>query len=716
MLFPILHRMRSAAAAGVVAVLAFITPAAAHGQSATVAIDTAAKAQVIDGFGTCVAGSEAQQSWWQQLYYDDLGASILRMDLLPRFKAPYSDFRYNSPWFHNNPALPGPENNNVRTYTGAADYGRNFSGRQAPIAVMSPDIDANIAFFDFTESGVRSAGLAAQAGESRTQALGDFKLIGSLWSPAPWLKISSGNKIRGQSGILPVNGTAWPFIWGGNFSGGKLDVSDTKLAIFHDGVEPTSALTQFARGTVAYLRGFQNTYGVRFYAISIQNELNFETFYNSCTYPLSSQYIAALKAVRAELERYPDLAPIRIKGPEDLLGGDAYGMWQYGGGATTTHKNLQLLRDIAADPAAAAAVDFFAIHGYAGDGLNSAGSDPKLWSWWKNGWSSSPAAGIPANVKGFQSYAKKSWMTETSGEATPWLSPSSGFPKNGGFSIALKIHQALTAGRQSAWVYWQLTDGSSAGTETLTDSATRNNAPKYVAAKHFFRYIRPGAVRVAANVTGNTSLSASAYADEFENSLTVVLINASSTAVPVTFALPGFPERLASYTRVQSSNGSLWQTSNLAPANQAVSTSVPAYGVVTLHGRGAGFLTWRGENFTREEISSGVAGRNATPAADGIANQTKYALAIADPKSPTQAGLPAVVRTANGTFQMRFLRARAESTYEVQASNDLTTWTTIATNPGAVSTTQQVTVPDDLVKLPPVTGGRRFMRLRLTVP
>jgi hypothetical protein len=81
---------------------------------------------------------------------------------------------------------------------------------------------------------------------------------------------------------MPVPGTRWPFIWGGNFAGGKLDTSDTPLSIFDDsaqgGTGPTSALTQFARCTAAYLRGFQQSYQVRFYAVSIQNELNFEEF------------------------------------------------------------------------------------------------------------------------------------------------------------------------------------------------------------------------------------------------------------------------------------------------------------------------------------------------------------------------------------------------------------------------------------------------------
>ena len=67
----------------------------------------------MDGFGTCFSGTEGEQGWWQNLYFNDLQASMLRMDLTPVFKSPYSDYTYNSPWFHNNPSLPGPDNNNA---------------------------------------------------------------------------------------------------------------------------------------------------------------------------------------------------------------------------------------------------------------------------------------------------------------------------------------------------------------------------------------------------------------------------------------------------------------------------------------------------------------------------------------------------------------------------------------------------------------------------
>jgi O-glycosyl hydrolase len=573
-----------ARAAALVAALVAIT---AHAQQVT--IDSSVRYQVIDGFGTCHSGDVAGESWFQQLYYDDLRASILRVDITPPFVSPYSDHVYNSPWFGNTPSIDngGPEGNYVRTYTNATDYTRLFGGQHATIAVMGPDIDANVALFDFAKVSV--PGGLAQLGKSKAAELGGFKLYGSMWSPAPWLKLSSGNSWPGGDYPLPTAGTPWPFIWGGNFAGGILDTSATPRAEFDDsslgGSGPTSALTQFARSLAAYLRGFQSTYGVSFYALSIQNEVNFEEFYNSCAYPLSAQYLAALKVARAELDKYDDLRDILIAGPEDLLGGDAWGLWQYGGGSDVTHKNLQYLQAIGADPTAAAAIGFFNIHGYDADGASSAGADPQSWIWWVNGWSAAPAAGLPATVAGFAAYGKKSWMTETSGEQTAWLAPTSGFPGQGGWSIAVKIHQALTTGRESAWLYWQLSDGNPLAAETLTDATALATSPKYVAAKHFFRHIRPGAQAVSAT-SGATTLLASAYVHDTAGTLTVVLVNAADAAATATVALPAAPAGLGAFDSYTSSNGNLWSAGTLAAVGGQLTVTVPAYGVVTLVAQG----------------------------------------------------------------------------------------------------------------------------------
>jgi O-glycosyl hydrolase len=563
---------------------------AAHAQ--TVTLDTAdtGRRQTMDGFGSCLYGTEARQNWWQTLFYDDLQASILRVDLTPKFKSPWSgqNGTYNSPWFHNNPPLPGPDGNNVRIYTNATSYTNLYNGWSAPIAVMGPNINQNTNYFDFNHAGPRTAGLAARAGASRSNQLGGFKLIGSLWSPAPWVKISSGNTISGHSSPLPANDTPWPFVWYDNFSGGRLDTSGIARDEFNDaalgGSGPTSALTQFARGIAAYIRGFQQAYGVQFHAISIQNELNFEEFYNSCTYPLSAGYIAALKAVRAEFDLYPDLAPIQIMGPEDLLGGDAYGLWQYGGGGSTIHKNLQYLQNIFADPQASNALSFFCIHGYASDGVNAANATPTQWNWWANGWTASPAPGIPSNVRGYTFFNKKSWMTETSGENPAWLFPTSGYPSEGAWGLALRIHQPLAAGQQSAWIYWQTTDGSSVGAQTLTDANLRTNAAKYVAAKHYFRYIRPGAVRVDAAITGTSNLLATAFLHETNRTITLVLLNTSASSISADIRVPTSPFAITSFRAFTSHNGDLWRSSSVAVSNGVASVTVPGYGVATLYG------------------------------------------------------------------------------------------------------------------------------------
>jgi O-glycosyl hydrolase len=565
-------------------------------QAQTVTIDTspAGQRQVIDGFGSCLSGNEASTTtWWTNLYYGDLQASMLRMDLTPAFTSVYSANNYNSPSYGN----AGPNANYVRAYTNSASYTNVYNGSQARIAVMGPNIDSNIAYFNFTGSGSspQVAGVAARAGLARLTSLGDFKLFGSFWSPMPWVKVADGNTYGAGGSSLPPGGTPYPFIWLGNFSGGMLDTSGAPLPQFDDsalgGTGPTSALTQFARAVAAELRGFQNTYGLPFYSISIQNELDFDEFYNSCFYPLTNGYLAALKAVRAELNQYPDLAGIKIMGPEDVLGGDAYGMWQYGGGSSTAAKNLQFVQAVEADPVAASAEAFFCIHGYDSDGVSAAAATATQWDWWANGWESSPGSGIPANVHGFTYFGKKSWMTETSGEDPAWLSPSSGFPDAGAWSVALRIQQALTAGQESAWAYWQMTDGNAVSDDTLTDSSTLQNSPKYVAAKHFFRYIRPNSIRCEATVTGSTTLTASAFLHQTNGAMTIVLINSTNIPIPAVIKSPAQPIGIAFWQTFTSSDGSYWKTSTNTIANGTATVSIPGYGVVTLYGMAPPTLT-----------------------------------------------------------------------------------------------------------------------------
>ena len=278
-------------------------------------------------------------------------------------------------------------------------------------------------------------------------------------------------------------------------------------------------------------------------------------------------------------------------GPEDLIGG-GWSLWQTGGGpAGSTERGLQIINKLAEDADAMKALSFFNVHGYGSDGIKPGGANSTEWKYWAEGWSSAPAQGLPMSVKGFAALGKKSWMTETSGEKTDWLDPVGAFPSGGAFSISLKIHQALTTGQQSAWLYWTYANPAGKGVHVdafhLTDATLLDKSPKYVAAKHYFRYIRPNAVAIATTTAGPATLLASAYVHAVDKTLTVVLVNTAPADEAVSIPVPKLMEGATTFETVVSRDSKLWVESNTSVIDGAVGVTVPGYGVVTVQGREA---------------------------------------------------------------------------------------------------------------------------------
>src|SRR5690606_235344 len=167
------------------------------------------------------------------------------------------------------------------------------------------------------------------------------------------------------------------------------------------------------------------------------------------------------------------------------------------------------------------------------------------------------------------------------------LYPENGFPNQGGFSVAMRIHQALTTGMQSAWVYWTFVDGDSEVSDFgLTNQQAQASSPKYNAAKHFFRHIRPGAVRVDAASDAATIWS-SAYVHDEDGTLTVVLLNTSATDANVRIQLPTTPTGITRFDTYATSDGSYWQAESADVYEYETTVLIPRYGVVTLVGQGA---------------------------------------------------------------------------------------------------------------------------------
>ena len=118
----------------------------------------------------------------------------------------------------------------------------------------------------------------------------------------------------------------------------------------------------------------------------------------------------------------------------------------------------------------------------------------------------------------------------------------------------------------------------------LTDSSTLQNSPKYIAAKHFFRYIRPNSICVNAPVTGSTTLTASAFLQTTNGTMTIVLVNSTNTAAQAIINSPAQPAGITSWQTFTSSDGSYWNISTNTITNGMATVGVPGYGVVTLYG------------------------------------------------------------------------------------------------------------------------------------
>jgi hypothetical protein len=134
-------------------------------------------------------------------------------------------------------------------------------------------------------------------------------------------------------------------------------------------------------------------------------------------------------------------------------------------------------------------------------------------------------------------------------------------------------------------------------------------------------------------------------------------------------------------------------------------TSVRTFTALTL------IQSWRQMHFGIL-ASSGSAADDADPDHDGLPNLLEYALNL-PPNAASR--VPAAVQAAGGNLEYTYTRGAAAynggTTFQVEWSDDLTTWFTSGVVEGLLSddgTLQQVKAT-----LPAGSAGRRFVRLRV---
>ncbi len=307
---------------------------------------------------------------------------------------------------------------------------------------------------------------------------------------------------------------------------------------------------EFAEFCLAYVTILKNA-GIDIMAMNIQNEPVFGQPFSSCVYTPKS-YALTLGAVAAKLKEKGFTTKMMFT--EDISDASRY---------------LQFIRAILDNPAYAeyGNAGIAAIHSYAANAQTPESSDAAAW---KN----------LDKISRYKNANRPFWQTETSGY------PDS---HEGGMSMATAIFTALKYGKANAWVFLGMTRpvrelGSEHESLVKVDGS---KSDRYYAAKHFYRYIRPGAIHVNTIQTDNSVMSI-AFQNDAKKTLTVVLINPDA-AKEQTVKLEGvqasgMPTKFQRYLTTSSSNQ---KVADMGAINFGATITLPANSVTTLVGEGS---------------------------------------------------------------------------------------------------------------------------------
>jgi glucuronoarabinoxylan endo-1,4-beta-xylanase len=263
---------------------------------------------------------------------------------------------------------------------------------------------------------------------------------------------------------------------------------------------------EFAESMVAVVRMFEQEAGIHIEAIGLQNEPAFDEPYASAI--LDPFYFSSLIEVVGKRFEAEGITT-RLYMPEQVVG-------QY------NNSNAQYLDALQHDAEANPYCDIYAVHGYGQDGITPGVPSYSEWV-------------VMYDQAQLGDYPKKVWMTETHIGYSGW---------NSAISTAGAIHGGLWAGNISLWTNWSFGDMQ----------MTRNipNSTFYVC-ENYFRYIRPGAVRIGTQ-SSHPDILATAFEHDGDGTFTVVLINKGNNPVSVDLAGNNLPNHFSAYRTTQFEN------------------------------------------------------------------------------------------------------------------------------------------------------------------
>jgi glucuronoarabinoxylan endo-1,4-beta-xylanase len=282
----------------------------------------------------------------------------------------------------------------------------------------------------------------------------------------------------------------------------------------------------YANQLAGYVASMKTNYGINLYAVSVQNEPDESTTYESCLWT-AQQFHDFVPYLAAALTN-AGVASTRIMLPEDAN-------WNYDFSLASTTMN---------DSNTAAQVGILAAHAYG-------------------------ATATPLNTSG-----KPLWETEVS-----TFDAFDGSISNGLY-WASQIHSFLTVAQVNAWHYWWLipypTDN-----ESLVDTNGIPAKRMYVLGQ-YSRFVRPGYYLIGVSNNGATYISA--YKDPNSGCFAIVAINNNNWDFVQTFNLSGFTATNVT-PWITSGSLSLAGQPTVGVTNSTFVYTLPAMSVVTFVGK-----------------------------------------------------------------------------------------------------------------------------------
>ncbi|HKT04529.1 MAG TPA: cellulose binding domain-containing protein [Rugosimonospora sp.] len=208
---------------------------------------------------------------------------------------------------------------------------------------------------------------------------------------------------------------------------------------------------------------------------------------------------------------------------------------------------------VTADPAAAANIGLYTSHGY----------------------SNAPNSTISTG-------GTHAWESEWSNGSGTWNNAWDDGSATSGFSWAQNIHNGLANANLDAFFYWWGVSNTTSSNGSLIQltGTTVTAAKRYYAFANYSRFVRPGAVRIAA-ATGDANLKVTAFRNT-DGSVAVVVLNAGTSDTSATYTLSNAGVSSGTVTPYLTNSGSSTAAQTpLALSGGAFTATVPARSLVT---------------------------------------------------------------------------------------------------------------------------------------